>query len=390
METIRRFFKAPKQSFFLFGPRGTGKSTWVQILYPDALRIDLLEPDTFRNFSAHPERLQELLLGNPEKRRIVIDEVQKVPELLSLVHLFLEKKAEYQFILTGSSARKLKRSGADLLAGRAFFYALHPFMATELGKQFHFLKALEYGMLPLVLTSQKPAEVLKAYATWYLKEEVQAEGLVRHIGQFSRFLEVISFSHASLLNVSNIARECEVERKVVEAYISLLEDLLLSFRLFPFTKRAKRASIQHPKFYLFDTGVYRSLRPLGTLDRPTEIEGTALEGLLAQHLRAWIDYGGGSEKLYFWRTRSGTEVDFVIYGPSGLYAIEVKNKKNIHSTDLHPLRTFQEEYPESKCWFLYRGKERLKKENILCMPCEEFLLNLKPGKALPSSSEATA
>ncbi|OEU82053.1 MAG: ATPase [Desulfobacterales bacterium S5133MH4] len=379
METIRRFFDPPRESFFLFGPRGTGKSTLVNERFKEALYIDLLDPETFRTFSAHPERLRERLLAAPDKRAVVIDEIQKVPQLLSLIHSLIEKKAGWQFVLTGSSSRKLKRAGVDLLAGRALLRSLHPFMAAELGDRFNFDTALQKGLLPLVLDSPDPGQVLQSYAALYLREEVQMEGVVRNVGNFSRFLEAISFSHASLLNISNVARECEVERKVVEGYVSILEDLLLSYRLQVFTKRAKRALVAHPKFYLFDAGVYRSLRPKGPLDRPEEIDGHALEGLVAQHLRAWIAYSKGDFSLHFWRTRSGVEVDFVVYGSEGLFAMEVKNSARIHPQDLRPLKAFKQDYPESKVYLLYRGKERLVKGDILCVPCGEFLEELRPG-----------
>ncbi len=382
METISRFFKNPTESFFLFGPRGTGKSTWTQQQFPDALRIDLLEPDIFRAYSARPERLREAVHGNPEKRTIVIDEIQKVPTLLSAIHSLIEEKQGYQFVLTGSSARKLKRTGVDLLAGRAVMRNLHPFMAAELGLRFQLESALKIGLLPIVLASENPVDVLKTYAALYLREEVQMEGLVRNIGNFSRFLEVISFSHASMLNVSNVARECEVERKVVEGYVSILDDLLLSFRLSPFTKRAGRALATHPKFYLFDCGVFRSLRPSGPLDRPEEIEGHTLEGLVAQHLRAWIAYTENLYELYFWRTRSGLEVDFVLYGTDGIWAIEVKNSARIRPEDIRSLRAFREDYPEAKALLIYRGPERLLQHEILCLPCEEFLQQLHPARSV--------
>jgi predicted AAA+ superfamily ATPase len=189
----------------------------------------------------------------------------------------------------------------------------------------------------------------------------------------------MSFSHASLLNISNVARECQVERKVVEGYVSILEDLLLGYRLNVFTKRAKRALVAHPKFYLFDAGVYRSLRPKGPLDRPEEIHGHALEGLVGQHLRAWIAYSQADCSLYFWRTRSGVEVDFVLYGSEGIFAVEVKNSARIQPQDLRPLKAFQQDYPESKAYLLYRGKDRLMKGDILCLPCSEFLMELRPG-----------
>ena len=377
---IPRFFKAPKESFFLFGPRGTGKSTWLRAVMKNALWIDLLDPEELRSYSARPERVRELVLGNRDKHIIVIDEIQKVPDLLSVVHLLIEKKQGWQFILTGSSSRKLKRTGVDLLAGRVLRRTLHPFMAAELGKQFDFEKSVSSGLLPLVVSSLQPEEVLRTYSALYMREEVQMEGIVRNISGFSRFLEAISFSHGAVLNISNVARECEIERKVVEGYISILEDLLLSFRIPVFNKRTKRATAAHPKFYYFDSGVFRSLRPAGPLDRPEEIEGSALEGLLAQHLVAWNAYRGEKNRVYYWRTRSGVEVDFIVYGEEVFWAVEVKNSMRIRPEDLNPLRAFKDEYPQCKAFLLYRGKERFMRNGILCMPCEEFLIQLHPEK----------
>lgn len=375
---IPRFFKAPEESFFLFGPRGTGKSTWLRTIMEDALWVDLLEPDIFRSYSARPERLRELVLANRHRRIIIVDEVQKIPDLLSAVHALLERKQGWQFILTGSSSRKLKRTGVDLLAGRVLKLSLHPFMAAELGKKFSLEKALRFGLLPLVVTSSDPEKVLKTYSALYVREEVKMEGLVRNISGFSRFLEAVSFSHGAVINISNVARECEVERKVVEGYVNILEDLLLSFRLPVFTKRAKRATASHPKFYYFDTGVFRSLRPTGPLDRPEEIEGAALEGLVAQHLISWNAYRGEKNKIYYWRTRSGVEVDFIVYGEEAFWAIEVKNTSRIRKEDLNSLRAFKQEYPQCSTFLLYRGRERILREGVLCIPCHEFLMQLHP------------
>ncbi|OGS28031.1 MAG: ATPase [Elusimicrobia bacterium RIFOXYB2_FULL_48_7] len=377
---IPRLFTPPKQSFFLFGPRGTGKSTWLKQNMPDALWIDLLEADEFRSYSARPERLKELVLAKSGKKTVVIDEIQKVPGLLSVVHSLIEQKLGLRFILTGSSSRKLKKTGADLLAGRVIKQTLHPFMAIELNKKFNLVSALKQGLLPLVFSSVNPEAVLRTYASLYVREEVQMEGLVRNIGNFSRFLEAISFSHGALLNNSNVARECEVERKVVEAYINILEDLLLAFRIPIFSKKAKRATTTHPKFYYFDSGVYRSLRPAGPLDRPEEIEGAALEGLVAQHLIAWNSYRCEKNKVYFWRTLAGSEVDFVVYGEDVFWAIEVKNSSKVRPEDIRSLESFKSEYPQCRAFLLYRGKEHLKKGNVYCIPCDEFLLNLNPEK----------
>ncbi|MCI0495430.1 AAA family ATPase [candidate division KSB1 bacterium] len=383
METyIPRFFQSPEQSFFLFGPRGTGKSTFLKQSYPDALWIDLLKPDVFRAYAARPERIFELVHGNPDKNVIVVDEVQKVPEILSAVHSLIEEKSNKKFILTGSSARKLKRSGIDLLAGRVLLRTLHPFMFSELTIELPFEDILQYGVIPIVIASKNPADVLDTYISLYMREEVQLESLVRNIGDFSRFLEAISFSHGSILNVTNVARECQVERKVVEGYINILEDIMLAFKVPVFARKAQRALIAHPKFFFFDTGVFRALRPRGPLDRPEEIDGPALEGLIVQHLRAWNAYRNNEHEIFFWRSRGGVEVDFVLYGQNGIFAIEVKNSNRIRPEDLRSLIAFRQDYPQSKAMFLYRGKEKLLRNGILCMPCDEFLKELHPDSNL--------
>lgn len=376
---IKRKFKVPEESFFLFGPRGTGKTTLLRKEFPEALWIDLLLPDVFRRYSARPERLIELVRAYPEKKTVVIDEVQKVPELLSVVHSLIEEKLNCQFVLTGSSSRKIKRAGVDMLAGRAVKRTLHPFIAAELGDRFDLDEALKVGLTPLVVSAREPESVLKTYVSLYIREEVQLEGLVRNMGGFSRFLEAVSFSHGSVLNISSVARDCQVERKTVEGYISVLEDLLLSFRLDAFQKRAKRSIVSHPKFYFFDPGVYRSLRPSGPLDRPEEMEGALLEGLVAQHLAAWNSYKEADNKLFYWRTHSGLEVDFIVYGKEVFWAVEVKNTSRVRPEDLRPLKKFKEYYPGCKAFLLYRGGERLKKGDVLCIPCGEFLRGLNPS-----------
>lgn len=378
MEDIVRIFQAPQQSFFLFGPRGSGKSTWLKTRFPEALFIDLLAPDVLREYSARPERLYHLVEGE-KKRTIVIDEVQKCPDLLTVVHKLIQEKRGLVFILTGSSARKLKRTGVDLLAGRAVLRTFHPFMAVEMGREFSYKKALVEGMLPVVVRATAPKDVLKTYAALYLKEEVQMEGLTRNIGNFSRFLEAASFSHAAILNTSEIARECQVGRKTVESYMDVLEDLLLGFRIPVFSRRAKRILVQHPKFYYFDAGVFCSLRPAGPLDRPEEIDGAALEGLVAQHLRAFCAYDTRGYEMFYWRTKSGVEVDFVLYGKEGITAIEVKRTAKITSKDLLGLRSFKADYPQATLFFLYGGKDRMNINGVQCIPTETFLRELSPG-----------
>jgi predicted AAA+ superfamily ATPase len=373
-----RFLKKPPGSFFLLGPRGTGKSWWARKSFPGSLIVDLLDAGTLRELAARPERLGELVRGAGGCPTVVVDEVQKLPELLEVVHRLIEEGCGKVFVLTGSSARKLRRAGVNLLGGRAGRVGLHPFMAAELGEAFSFEAALRLGLLPVVLGAGDPDFQLRAYCGLYLKEEVQAEGLVRNIGAFARFMEVMSFSHGSVLNLSNAARECAVKRSTLEGYLSILEDLLLGWRLPVFTRRARRELASHPKFYFFDTGVYRANRPQGPLDEISEIEGPALEGLVAQHLRAWCDYSHGGHALYYWQTRSQVEVDFVIYGESGLYALEVKNSRKVRQEDLAALKSFAQDYPESRRFLLYRGRETMVREEIRCIPCEEFLRALKP------------
>jgi uncharacterized protein len=383
MATVPRFFQPPESHYFLFGPRGTGKSTWLRGEYPNALWIDLLSPDLQRRLSAAPERLRELVAGAPQAGEIVIDEVQRVPELLTVVHQMIEERIGPRFVLTGSSARKLKRAGVDLLAGRAVVRSLHSFMAAELGGRFDLQRALMEGLLPVVWDAPLPADTLSAYAGLYVKEEVQAEALVRDLGSFHRFLEAASFSQAAPLNLSEVARECQVSRKTAEGYLGVLEDLLLAFRLPVFTRRARRETTAHPKLFFSDTGVFRSLRPAGPLDRPEEIGGAAVEGLVAQHLRAWIDYTRSDAELAYWRTRAGSEVDFVVYGPEVFCAIEVKHSAEVRKRDLRSLITFRKDYPEAKLRLVYRGSETLLIDGVRCMPLDRFLRELRPDGALP-------
>ena len=382
MTTIPRFFDKPAGSFFLLGPRGTGKTWWTQHSFPNALRLDMLDAVAFNELAAHPEKLREKLNDRPGIKTVIIDEVQKLPELLDEIHLIIEQKCGIQFVLTGSSARKLRRAGTNLLGGRAGRHTLHPYMAAELGSQFNLESALAHGLIPVIHASPAPDRALVAYNALYLREEIQMERLARNIGAFSRFMEALSFSHASVLNTTNIARECAVSRTTVTGFQEILEDLLLGYRVPVFTRRARRELAVQPKFYFFDTGIFRANRPAGSLDRPEEIEGAALEGLVAQHLRAWCDYTASTadnHTLRYWRTRSQVEVDFVIYGKMGLYALEVKNTGKVRSEDLRGLSAFGTDYPESRRFFLYRGKERLLRDGILILPCEEFLRELKPG-----------
>lgn len=384
IKQVKRLFQEPKTSYFLFGPRGTGKSTFAMGAHPNALIIDLRLHQERLRYSTNPDLLLGLVHGYPDNTVVIIDEIQKVPDLLPIIHILIEEKKGRQFILTGSSARKLKREGVDLLGGRALNKKMHPFMAIEIPSYFHLEDALLYGLLPLRFDAGDPKDRMEAYISLYVEEEVKAEGLVRKMEPFNRFLQALSFSHASLLNVTNIARECQVKRTTVDSWMSILEDMLLTFQISIFTYRAKRELSSHPKLYFFDPGVFRALRSYSIGDVPSELEGLALEGLVAQHLVAWKDYTSEKHAIHFWRTRSGVEVDFVVLGPLGFWAIEVKNSSQIAPSDINPLLSFLEDYPEATAILLYRGKTRMRIKNVLCIGCEEFLKALDPNHPLLS------
>ena len=349
-----RALRLPATSFFLFGPRGTGKSTLLHVSFPDAVYFDLLDLGVYSELLAHPDRLEALALPRMPAR-IVLDEIQRIPTLLDEVHRLIERR-RWRFALTGSSARKLRRGGVNLLAGRARTLAMHPLTAAELGDRFDLQHSLRYGQLPSVYVESDPKQYLRSYVGTYLREEVQAEALTRNLDAFSRFLVAASFSQGAVLSVSAVARDLGLPRKTVEGYFQLLDDLLISVRVPVFTRRAKRATIAHAKFYYFDTGVYRALRPRGPLDATEDIEGPAVETLVLQELRATIDNLDLGYDLFYWRTRDQKEVDFVLYGERGLVAIEVKRSATFRDRDLADLRLFATDYPAARCLLLYGGE----------------------------------
>ena len=312
---IPRFIQPPKsKGFFLFGPSGTGKSTWLRNVYPDAPVLDLLKESDYQEFLRNPSRLEAWADAYARRDQpLIIDEVQRLPELLNEVHRLIESK-KYVFILTGSSARKLRRSGTNLLAGRAIVRQMHPFTAAELGREFDLKRSLRYGQLPGAYFEEDPQQYLKTYVGVYLREEIQIEAQIRNLSLFSRFLEAASFSQASVLSVARVAADCGVDRKTAENYFQLLEDLMIGVRLPVFRRRAKRKLVTHPKFYFFDVGVFHALRPSGPLDPPEEIQGAAIETLVLEDLRATIANHGLDLQLSYWRSQQKEEVDFVLYG----------------------------------------------------------------------------
>ena len=385
MNSVKRAFTCGNESFFLFGPRGTGKTTWLKENLPGAYVVDLLNNDIRLRLTANPERLKDMVAANSDCNQIVIDEIQKVPAVLDVVHALMEKFPAKRFVLTGSSARKLKRAGVDLLGGRALELRMHPFMACELGDSFNLDDALMTGLVPVVGKYANRQRQLSAYLQLYIREEVEQEGLVRNLDAFARFLEAMAFSHGGVLSASDISRDCMVKRATVDGYIQILKDMLIGDTLPVFSRRAKRRLIAREKFYYFDAGVFRKLRPVGRLDSPADVGGQALEGLVYQHLRAYCDYSGYENALSYWRTSNGAEVDFVVYTPTDFTAIEVKHSDRVTRSDLEGLKLFGSDYPEATRVLLYRGEEQIVMDGVLVVPVVRYLKSLVPGRRLPEN-----
>jgi predicted AAA+ superfamily ATPase len=370
-----RMLQPPAGSFFLFGPRGVGKTAWLKGQLSDALYFDLLHHETWTEFLASPGRLDGRI-PKAHKGWVVLDEIQRLPLLLNEVHRLIESR-RLRFALSGSSARTLRRRGVNLLAGRAVTRAMHPLVAGELGADFDLKRALAFGCLPQACTDPAPRDYLKSYVSTWLTEEVRQEGLARNLGNFARFLEAASFSQGAVINMSSVARDSSVNAKVVQDYFAILEDLLIAIRLPAFTRRAKRRAVLHPKFYFFDAGVFQSIRPRGPLDAPAEIRGPALETLFLQHVRALNDYRDLGYSLHFWRTPQGREVDFVLYGERGLRAFEIKASERVRSEDFLGLHDFLKDYPMAKACLLHLGDRRWHEGGIDVIPIADVFMDLE-------------
>ena len=377
MTVFERLIKKPlesRKSFFLFGPRGTGKTTWLKHRLPEALFVNLLQSEYYNRLSANPGHLRQLIPPD-HTGWTVIDEVQRIPALLNEVHDLIEARG-LVFVLTGSSARTLRRREVNLLAGRALTYRMHPLTAVEQQEAFNLRDSVQLGHLPARFSESDPAKYLKDYVQTYLREEVMQESLTRNIAHFAHFLEVASFSQGATINISAVAREAHIERSVAENYFSILEDLLIAVRLPVFSRKAKRKLISQKKFYFFDAGVFRAIRPVGPLDSDAEIDGPALETLVLQELRAVNDNHDYGYQISFWRTRSSLEVDFVLYGPRGLLAIEIKRSTQIQPKDTRALREFKRDYPPAKCFVFYGGPSPVYMDDVTVLPIEHALRNL--------------
>ena len=385
VQTISRLLKIklPKgQSAFLWGPRKTGKTTFLRTAFPDRLHYDLLKTDLFLEFVKRPYLLREQLLAAAEKQLkgpIIIDEVQKVPQLLDEVHWLIENRG-LQFILCGSSARKLKRGKANLLGGRAWRYEMHPLISAEVA-DLDLLKALNRGMVPMHYIEEEYRKSLQAYVRDYLKEEVFDEGLTRNIPAFSRFFDAMGYSHGELTNYSNIARDCGVDAKTVKEYYQILVDTLLGTMLEPYKKRQDRnVIIRAGKFYLFDVGVAGAITQRRIPQEKGEEFGRALEHFILMEILAHRVYRELYYDVNFWRTKSGLEVDFIL--GQGKVAIEVKGTSRVDNADLRSLRTFTEEYRPDRAFVVCNERVPRVHEDIRILPWHDFLKLLWNGDVI--------
>lgn len=357
------------KSCFLFGPRQTGKSSLIDHTLDDVRVYDLLDSETFLSLSRHPKRLEEEL--QPGEKTLVIDEIQKLPSLLDEVHRLIEKR-KIRFLLTGSSARKLRRGGVNLLGGRARSRYLHPFIQRELQDQFSLLKALNRGLIPSIYFSDSPVEDLRAYTGDYLQLEIAAEGLARSIPAFSRFLEVAALCNGQLINYTKIASDAQVPSSTVQEYFQILRDTLIAYDVPAWKKTKKRKPIVTSKFYFFDIGVVRQLQHRGELYAKSPEFGEAFESYIAHELKAFIDYQAQDE-LCFWRSKSGYEVDFILANRT---AIEVKAKTNITPGDLRGLHALAEEKQLENYLVVSLEKTPRTVGDIKILPWQTFLERL--------------
>ena len=337
------------QSAFLWGPRKTGKTTYLAQFFPKSRRYDLLQTDLFLSLLKEPHRFREEVSAIDARdlvHPIIIDEVQKIPALLDEVHWLIENRGA-SFILCGSSARKLRRSGANLLGGRAWGYRMFPLTSREV-PDLDLHRALDRGMIPSHYLSPDPARALKAYVYDYIQEEVRAEGLARNIPAFSRFLDAVAFSNGEMVNFANTARDCGVDAKTVREYYQILADTMLGELIPPYAKRVGREIITAaPKFYCFDTGLANTLTGQRLEGLKGQRAGKLFENFILMEILAYGAYSGQDFPVRYWRTKTGLEVDFIL-GDSA--AIEVKISARVDGTDLNGLRAFTEEHPAMHAW----------------------------------------
>ncbi len=372
------FIDSGNESLFLWGARQTGKSTLLKALYPDSLWFDLLLSDVFERLQRNPSQLREIVIASQANEPIVIDEVQKIPALLNEVHWLIENQHS-QFILSGSSPRKIIRSEANLLGGRALRYKLFPLVSDEI-PDFDLMRALNHGLLPRHYLAENPKQMISSYIGNYLRDEIIAEARIRNIATFSRFLEVAAFSNGEMVNYSNIAAECGISAPTVKDYFQILEDTLTGRFLPSFQKRPKRRVILAPKFFYFDVGIVNFLLKRGEIRMGSEAMGNAFDHLIYQELYAHSQYSGLQYPIYYWRTASQLEVDFILGDHE--VAIEVKSTSNAIPRHVKGLYSFAEEYTVRKLILVTNDPFPRQMGDVLVLPWKIFLQNLWAQKII--------
>ena len=365
-----------EESIFLFGARQTGKTTFLLDKYPDAIFVDLLETDLLDRYRKKPVLLREAYQNQPEGSLIIIDEIQQVPKLLNEVHWLITRK-HLRFILCGSSARKLRREGVNTLGGRAIPYFMYPLVSAEI-PDFDLDRAVRNGMLPRHYLKKDATSLLKAYVGVYLKEEIQAESLVRNLANFSRFLEIAAITDGEMVNYQNIASDCGVSANTVKEYFQILEDSLLGFTVPAYTKQKKRRLVQSPRFYLFDVGVTNYLLGRTKLLPGTPEYGHAFEHLIMQEIVAYLGYSNSAAKLSYWRTYTQIEVDAVL--GDAQVAIEIKSAAEVQNKHLKGLKAFKEEHPEARLIIVSQDRISRISQGIEHLYASDFLKKLWNGE----------
>lgn len=379
LERILKLEETKEDSLFLWGSRQTGKSTLLRMLFPKATVYDLLKSDVRMALQMRPAQLREECELLDDGELVIIDEVQKVPALLDEVHWLIENKG-LRFIMSGSSARKLRRSGANLLGGRALRKTLFPLVSAEI-PDFDLNRALNHGMLPHHYLMDNPAMRIQAYIGDYLQQEIVEEAIVRKLNSFTRFLQVAALSNGEIVNYTNIAQDCGISSKTVKEYFSILEETLLGFYLPSYTRVIKRRVIQSPKFYYFDVAIPNHLLHRVPLQQGTDIYGHALEHLVIQELRAFLSYRHPFKSLSYWHTLDNKyEVDAIL-GDAEV-AIEVKSSNSIKSHDTRGLKAFAEEYPDAKLYLLSLEDRPRKFNGVEVWPVEQFFNQLWDGRVI--------
>ncbi len=374
----QKFIGAGNESLFLWGARQTGKSTLLKAMYPDSLYFDLLQTDVFERFHKAPFQLREILQLNQQPGPVIIDEIQKIPALLDEVHWLIVNKG-IRFILSGSSPRKIIRSGANLLGGRALRYELYPLTSAEI-PDFDILRALNNGLLPRHYLAENPERIISAYIGSYLQDEILAEARIRKVALFSRFLEAAAFSNGEMVNFTNIASDCGVSIPTVREYFQILEDTMCGRFLPSFQKRPKRRVILAPKFYFFDIGVANYLLKRGKIVNGSEAFGSAFEHFIYLELLAHSHYSGLNYPIYYWRTASKIEIDFVL-GDHEI-SIEVKSTTNANPRHTKGLDSFSDEYTVKKQILVTNDSFPRQMGNTLVLPWKDFLGQLWSGQIM--------